>query len=194
LLVSVLLRPAAGAAAPELSLVAALAVAETLEVATRHRAEVKWPNDVLLDGLKVAGILLEASDDEVVCGVGVNVAQTATELPPDARLPAASLRTATGAETDRATLLVSLLETLEHRYGVWSRSGLAPLLDELEARNALRGKRVTAGVERGTAGRIAPDGRLTVQRDDGSTFFVASGEIGVRLQVGRHTPRYWTWS
>jgi BirA family biotin operon repressor/biotin-[acetyl-CoA-carboxylase] ligase len=180
LLLSLLLRPPAGAQVQQLSLVAGLAVAETVEPA-RDVASLKWPNDVLVGGRKVAGILLESSREEVVCGIGVNVLQTEAELPAEARAPAASLLTATGHETDRAELLVTLLDTLEHRYDIWRRSGLAPLLDELESRNVLRGKRVTAGVEGGTAGRIAPDGRLTLRRDDGSTLFVGSGEIGVRL-------------
>ena len=192
LLLSVLLRPPAGSQVQQLSLVAGLAVAETVEPA-RDVASLKWPNDVLLDGRKVAGILLEASGEEVVCGIGVNVSQTEAELPVGTRLPSASLLTATGEAPDRAELLASLLVTLEHRYDAWRRSGLASLLDELEPRNALRGKRVTAGVESGTASGIAPDGRLTVQRDDGSTLFVGSGEIGVRLRVGHRPPHDWTW-
>jgi BirA family biotin operon repressor/biotin-[acetyl-CoA-carboxylase] ligase len=172
----VLLRPPAGSAAQQLSLVAGLAVAETLEEA-RGRAAVKWPNDVLLGGRKVAGILLESSGDEVVCGIGVNVSQTDAELPADVRLPAASLLTAAGQETDRVLLLVSLLETLEHRYDAWRRRGLAPLLDELEARNALRGRVVRIGRDAGTVERIALDGRLALRRGDGTEALVASGEV-----------------
>ena len=171
-----LLRPPAGSATQQLSLVAGLAVAETVEEA-RGGASVKWPNDVLLGGRKVAGVLLESSGDEVVCGIGVNVSQTEAELPADVRLPAASLLTATGQETDRAVVLVSLLETLEHRYDAWRRRGLAPLLDELEARNALRGRVARIGGEAGTVERIGVDGRLVLRRDDGTEGLVASGEV-----------------
>ena len=76
-----------------------------------------------------------------------------------------------------SALLVSLLEIVEHRYDAWRRSGLAPLLDELESRNVLRGRRVEVGGEAGTAGSIAADGRLTLERDDGSTVLVGSGEV-----------------
>lgn len=176
LLFSLLLRPSTGSQAQQLALVAGLAVAETVE-RTRNLAAIKWPNDVLLGGRKVAGILLESSPEIVVCGIGVNVAQTEDELPACTRPPAASLRTATGLVPDRAELLVSLLATLEHRYDAWCRSGLAPLLDELEARNALRGREVRAGGEAGTAGRIAPDGRLALERADGTTVLVAGGEV-----------------
>jgi BirA family biotin operon repressor/biotin-[acetyl-CoA-carboxylase] ligase len=156
--------------------VAGLCVAEAVEE-SRNAASVKWPNDVLLAGRKVAGVLLEASEGAVVCGIGVNVSQTEAELPAQTRLPAASLLTASGRALDRAMLLASLLEILEHRYDAWCRSGLAPLLDELEARNVLRGRDVRVAGEAWTAGCIAPDGRLTLHRPDGSTTLVGSGEV-----------------
>jgi BirA family transcriptional regulator, biotin operon repressor / biotin---[acetyl-CoA-carboxylase] ligase len=176
LLFSLLLRPPPGSAAPQLSLVAGLAVAEAVEE-SRDAAGIKWPNDVLLGGRKVAGVLLEASEGVVVCGIGVNVMQTEEELPTDTPVPAGSLATVLGRAPDRAGLLASLLEILEHRYDAWCRSGLAPLLDELEARNVLRGRHVRIGGETGTAGRIAPDGRLTLNRKDGTTVLVGSGEV-----------------
>ena len=74
-------------------------------------------------------------------------------------------------------LLASLLEILEHRYDTWRRSGLPQLLDELEARNVLRGAHVKIGGESGNAGLFAPDGRLTLNRDDGTTILVGSGEV-----------------
>jgi BirA family transcriptional regulator, biotin operon repressor / biotin---[acetyl-CoA-carboxylase] ligase len=178
LLVSIMLRPPPGAAAEQLSLVAGLCVAEAVEE-SRDAASVKWPNDVLLAGRKVAGVLLEASEGAVVCGIGVNVSQTEAELPAETRLPAASLLTASGRAPDRGMLLASLLEILEHRYDAWCRSGLAPLLDELEARNVLRGQRVRVAGEAGTAGCIAPDGRLTLHGPDGSTTLVGSGEVAL---------------
>ncbi len=177
LLFSVLLRPPGGTAHPELSLVAGLAVAEAVEE-SRDAAGIKWPNDVLLEGRKVAGVLLEGSEGAVVCGIGINVAQTEAELPATS-LPAGSLSTVTGHAPDRAELLVALLEIFEHRYDAWCRSGLAPLLDELEARNVLRGKRVQIAGEDGTAGRIGPDGRLTLHLEDGTTVLIGSGEVEV---------------
>lgn len=176
LLFSLLLRPPSGRAPQELSLAAGLAVAEAVEE-SRDAAGIKWPNDVLLGGRKVAGVLLEGSEGVVVCGVGVNVFQTEEELPTDTPVPVGSLATLTGRPPDRAELLASLLEILEHRYDAWCRSGLTPLLDELEARNELRGRQVQIAGETGTVGRIAPDGRLTLHREDATTVLVASGEI-----------------
>ena len=184
LLVSLLLRPPAGAPAAQLSLVCALSVAETVERTAGLEARVKWPNDVLVEGSKVAGILLESRDAAVVFGVGINVNQEEAALPPDARTPPASLRTLTGREHDRALVLVELLERLEASYDLWRETGLAPLLAELERRDVLRGRTVTVGDVTGTAAGIAPDGQLRVVDADGAEILVASGEVRLPTHPG----------
>jgi BirA family biotin operon repressor/biotin-[acetyl-CoA-carboxylase] ligase len=176
-LVSVLLRPPSGRRAQELSLVTALAVAETVEAATGLDAQVKWPNDVLLSGAKVAGILAERRGDEVVVGIGLNVNQTAEQLPAGARRPAASLRIASGREHDRDAVLASLLARLDDRYGGWLGSGLADLMPEIAARDFLRGRRVRHDGQEATTFRIDPEGRLVLQLPDGRTRAVESGEV-----------------
>ena len=180
LLVSLVLRPPAGAPTAQLSLVCAHSVAEIVERTTGVEARVKWPNDVLVETRKVAGILLEARHGAVVCGIGINVNQLDSELPSDARTAAASLRTLTGREHDRALVLVELLERLEARYDAWLVSGLAPLIPELERRDGLRGRVVTVGDVTGTAAGIAPDGRLRVISDGGTETLVMSGEVETR--------------
>jgi BirA family transcriptional regulator, biotin operon repressor / biotin---[acetyl-CoA-carboxylase] ligase len=120
LLVSILLRPRVDPARlPELTVVGGRACAEAIAEVTGLEPEVKFPNDVLLGGRKVAGILAEASEGRVVLGVGVNVAQAPGDLPPDARTPATSLAIETGRTVDRADLLVALLDRLERRYDEW---------------------------------------------------------------------------
>jgi BirA family biotin operon repressor/biotin-[acetyl-CoA-carboxylase] ligase len=122
LLVSILLRPHVDPARlPELSLVAGRACTEAIADVTSLEPEVKFPNDVLLGGRKVAGILAEASEGRVVLGVGVNVTQQPGELPADARTPATSLAIETGHAIDRGELLVALLERLERHYDEWLR-------------------------------------------------------------------------
>ena len=178
LLFSVLLRPAVTAAAvPQLSLVVGLAVAEAIERESGVGALVKWPNDVLIDGSKVAGILLEASGGDVICGVGINVNQEEHDLPPAMRMPATSLRLAVGRRFNRGILLTSVLRELERRYADWLAGGLTLLLDDLERRNWLHGHDVRAAGRRGTAGAIAPDGRLTIVLERGDTVLVESGEV-----------------
>jgi BirA family transcriptional regulator, biotin operon repressor / biotin---[acetyl-CoA-carboxylase] ligase len=177
LLTSMLLRPPAGTPAAQLSLVCALAVAQAVGAVSAVETGIKWPNDVLVDDRKVAGILLEASAGIVVCGIGLNVNQTEDTLPRELRTPAASLRTITGNEHDRAELLVALLAQLEVDYETWRLDGLAGLLPGLERRDVLRGSQVAVGGASGVADGIAPDGRLRLRLPDGGGVLVGSGEV-----------------
>jgi BirA family transcriptional regulator, biotin operon repressor / biotin---[acetyl-CoA-carboxylase] ligase len=119
-LCSVCLRPPAPAARyPELTLVGAEACAGAIEAVTGLEPAVKKPNDVLVGDRKVAGVLGEAFEGRVVLGIGINVNLAAEDLPRETRLPATSLLVETGAEVDRAELLVALLEQLERRYRRW---------------------------------------------------------------------------
>ena len=174
LLCSVLLRPPPGSRIAQLSLVGGLAAAWAVEAALGRSAQLKWPNDVLVDGRKVAGVLAEARDGVVVLGVGLNVNQTAAELPEDARVPAASLRTLDGAERDRDELLAGLLERLEAAYDSWLAGGLTALHAELSSRDALAGRAVTVDGRSGRALGIDEEGRLVL--DSGP---VESGEVSL---------------
>jgi BirA family biotin operon repressor/biotin-[acetyl-CoA-carboxylase] ligase len=119
-LVSVLLRPSLEPSRlPELSLIAGGAVAEAIAELTGLDPAIKFPNDVLLGGRKVAGILAESSDGRVVLGVGVNANQTTEELPADAHTAPTSLRIELGEPVDRAQLLAAVLLRLEHAYDRW---------------------------------------------------------------------------
>lgn len=174
LLCSVLLRPPPGSRIAQLSLVGGLATAQTVEAALGRPAQLKWPNDVLVDGCKVAGVLAEARDGVVVLGVGLNVNQKVAELPTDTRIPAASLRTLDGAERDRNVLLSDLLERLEAAYDSWLAAGLTALHGELASRDALAGRAVTVDGRNGRALGIDEEGRLVL--DSGP---VASGEVSL---------------
>jgi BirA family biotin operon repressor/biotin-[acetyl-CoA-carboxylase] ligase len=182
LLFSILLRPSPeGPPAPQLSLVAALAVCEAVERSTGVDAQVKWPNDVWIGGHKVAGILLEASETGVVCGIGVNVNQTTDELPAG-RVQPTSLRVVTGSPHDRAAFLADLLLGLELRYDAWQWTALESLVPGLERRDALRGRSVRVGELVGTADGIETDGRLAVVTAPGERALVESGEVEVEVE------------
>jgi BirA family biotin operon repressor/biotin-[acetyl-CoA-carboxylase] ligase len=84
--------------------------------------EVRFPNDLLVGGRKVAGILAEARDDRVVLGIGINANLGEDELPKDVDTPATSLSIEAGAAVDRARLLAALLEHLEARYDEWTET------------------------------------------------------------------------
>ncbi len=175
-MVSVLLRPPPERRFPELSLVAAVAVALALDHVTGRRAQIKWPNDVLLEGRKVAGILAEMRGAAVVLGIGINVNQTAGELPEDTKLEAASLRSLDGVVRDREAVLTVVLGHLDRLYAEWRAGGLAALHAELTARDYLVGRRIGAGETVGVASGIDPSGRLLVETAAGQAV-VESGEI-----------------
>jgi BirA family biotin operon repressor/biotin-[acetyl-CoA-carboxylase] ligase len=122
LLFSVLLRPRPPMALwPELSLVAGDAVAAALRQETGVVAELSHPNDVLIEGRKVAGILPEATAGRVVLGIGVNVNQTGEELPAETPKTPTAVRIETGRKWPRAPLLAAILLELERRYDDWQR-------------------------------------------------------------------------
>lgn len=167
LLVSVLLKPPRDRRLAELTLVAGVAVAEVVERALERPAQIKWPNDVLVDGQKVSGGLADLRDGAVVLGVGINVNQSSL---PETRLPAASLRTIDGRERELEPLLDDLLATLRRRYDDWLASGL-PHAD-IGARDFLRGRVVAVNGLTGTVVGIRRDGRLEL-----ANGIVESGEV-----------------
>jgi BirA family biotin operon repressor/biotin-[acetyl-CoA-carboxylase] ligase len=119
-LVSVLLRPHVDPPRlPELSLVAGGAVAQAIAEVTGLEPAIRFPNDVLLRGKKVAGILAESSDGRVALGIGVNANQTEDQLPPDAQTEPTSLRLELGEPVDRAALLAAILRQVERAYRAW---------------------------------------------------------------------------
>jgi BirA family biotin operon repressor/biotin-[acetyl-CoA-carboxylase] ligase len=120
LLCSLQLRPAvAQEHLPELTVVVAHACVEAIAALTGLEPELKFPNDVLIGGRKVAGILAEAREERLVLGLGVNVNVPEAELPQEVDRAATSLLVETGRELDRAELLVELLDRLERRYDAW---------------------------------------------------------------------------
>lgn len=181
LLCSIVLHPPPGRHAAELTLVGAVAACEAIEAATGLAAQIKWPNDVMLNRRKVAGVLGELRHTGVVLGIGVNVNQTREQLPQDAPTPPGSLYTLTGRTYDRAELLGSLLSRLERLYDGWRHGGLAELYVELAPRDFLRGRRVTVDGHSGVAVCIDRSGRLEIEVDHGRVVAVESGEVSYRV-------------
>jgi BirA family biotin operon repressor/biotin-[acetyl-CoA-carboxylase] ligase len=135
-----------------------LVVAEAVCEATWPQAQVRWPNDVVVDGRKLAGVLAELRDGRLVIGVGVNANLSAADLPADARVSATSLRILRGAPIDRAALLAGLVAAIEERYRRFEREGFTGL-----ERDELRGREVElAGGARGICEGVDAAGRLVV--------------------------------
>src|SRR5262245_60821844 len=135
--------------------------------------QLKWPNDVMLRRRKVAGCLAEARDGAVVLGVGVNVNQTADELPENA----GSIRSLTGRAADREELLAMLLGDLGDRYADWVTGGLDAVYDGLGPRDFLRGRQVTVNGVSGVVTMIDREGRLEIAQGHGAPVTVESGEV-----------------
>ena len=175
-LCSIVLKPPGGMRAAELSLVGGMAAADAVERALGLSAQIKWPNDVMVNRRKVAGVLAEARDGAVVLGIGVNVNQTRDELPSDAPTPPASLFTIDGVRRERAPLLATLLPRLELQYDRWIGGGIDALYDTLGARDFLRGRRVGVDGKTGYAIGIDRAGRLEIDAD-GERRVIESGEV-----------------
>lgn len=176
ILFSVLLRPSAERVAAELSLVAGTAVAEALEGEIGLAVQVKWPNDVMVNRRKVAGVLAEVADGAVIVGIGVNVNQARDELPADAKVQPGSLLTVDGIRRERAPILAAILDRLEQDYDAWRERGLDGVYDSLGSRDFLRARRVTVDGDAGTGVGIDRSGRFLVDVN-GDRRAVESGEI-----------------
>jgi len=164
LLLSLVLRPTA----PLLPLAAAVAVAGVCG----EDARIKWPNDVLLGGRKVSGILVEARPQHgwAVLGIGINVAVRVEDLPPELHGSAGTLGR---RPEEREAVLVALLDELEATLGLRAD----PLLDRWRARDALIGRDVRWTGGHGIAAGIDDGGRLLVQLPDGKRTALDAGEV-----------------
>ena len=158
-----------------LSLRAGLAVADLAGAAAR----VKWPNDVLVDGRKVAGILVEGRPQEgwAVVGIGVNAAVDVAALPPELRDRAGTLGR---SRDDVEPTLAELLAALERRLA----EGPAEVVAALQDRDALAGQPVAWADGAGTGAGVDAEGRLRVRLADGSEVALDAGEVHLGAQAG----------
>ena len=176
LLASILLRPPPQGRLAELSLVGGVAAALTVERTLGLSAQIKWPNDVMVNRHKVAGVLAEASEGVVVLGIGINVNQTRGELPQNGRIPVGSLLTTDAVKRERAPLLAVLVGEIERAYKLWQAGGLGELYEELGSRDFLRGRRITVDGTSGLAIAIDRSGRLAVELE-GERRLIESGDV-----------------
>jgi BirA family biotin operon repressor/biotin-[acetyl-CoA-carboxylase] ligase len=176
ILVSVLLRPPPERRVAELSLLGGIAAADAVERALNLTVQIKWPNDVMLNRRKVAGVLAEARDDAVVLGIGINVNQERDQLPADTAIPPTSLLVADGKRYDRAPILADLLQRLELHYDMWRDGGLGAVYESLGPRDFLRGRRVAVNGTTGFGVGIDREGRFELEVA-GEHRFIESGEV-----------------
>ena len=185
---SVILRPdLPPPGAPGLSVMTALALAETLTAYEPGLVQIKWPNDVLINGRKTAGILTELSAERrkvnhVIIGVGINVNQQPGMFPPEIRPHATSLRRELRRKIDRPALLRAFLYQLEREYDLYLKARLKKSRPRLRRYSSLIDRQITiqSGQTR-TSGLVTDidlDGRLVLQTASGVETIVA-GEVTV---------------
>ena len=180
-----------------ITLVVALAVAEAVREETGLSTGIKWPNDVVVNGKKICGILTEMSMTPemneiqfLVAGVGVNVNQDSEEdFTPELRGRATSLKMESGRTIDRAALLARILHHFEEDYDLFEkRLDLSDLQERYEALLLGKDNRVRvldpAGEYTGISRGINGMGELIVEKEDGETVLVYAGEVSVRGLYG----------
>jgi BirA family transcriptional regulator, biotin operon repressor / biotin---[acetyl-CoA-carboxylase] ligase len=187
LYLSVILRPKLPPIdAPQITLMAAVALAEALALFIPVVPAIKWPNDILAGGRKLAGILAESAChaeeiDFVILGIGINV-NYPVELMPDAiRKRATSLVSLTGASVCREGVMRRLIQDLDRCYGELEETGFQALAPRWEARFELRGKKVrvemTDRIIVGTARGIDRNGALILEDGWGKLQRVVAGDV-----------------
>jgi BirA family biotin operon repressor/biotin-[acetyl-CoA-carboxylase] ligase len=184
--VTVLLRPKlAPVQAPLLTMMAGLSAHAAVEATTGLAVDLKWPNDLLVGGKKLGGILTEMHAEPgqvrfVIVGVGLNINQE--RFSGELANTATSLRLETGKAQSRMELLVRLLREFESDYNRLQREGVTSVVKRFEVVSSYAsGKRVrvTNGTESylGTTAGLGPEGLLQVERDDGRVVTVVAGDV-----------------
>jgi BirA family biotin operon repressor/biotin-[acetyl-CoA-carboxylase] ligase len=187
---SVVLRPAIMPhEAPQLTFLSAVAVARAIEMTTDLIPEIKWPNDLLIAGKKVAGLLNEMSAETdginfVILGIGVNLNMTAGQFPDDLRHPATSLLLESGRGVDRSCFAATMLNELDRLYSGFLAHGFGPVREEWQRRCNANGRQVIVS-DSGTACSggmfigIDADGALLLRSADAVQHRITCGDVRV---------------
>ncbi len=187
---SVVLRPAVKPyQAPQLTFLSAVAVARAIEMTAGLQPEIKWPNDVLIAGAKIAGLLNEMSAETdginfVILGIGVNLNMTAAQFPDNLRTPATSLLLALGRPVSRVLFAATMLNELDRLYQDFLQQGFDPVRVEWQQRCNANGREVSvsdggAEILRGMFAGIDSDGAMLVELAGGGVERILSGDVRI---------------
>jgi BirA family transcriptional regulator, biotin operon repressor / biotin---[acetyl-CoA-carboxylase] ligase len=187
LYLSVILRPTLPPIdAPQITLMAAVALADALAAFIPVLPAIKWPNDILAGGKKVAGVLTESAChgeriDFVILGIGVNINYPVESMPDAIQKRATSMISFTGTNVSRESVVRRLIQDLDRCYGELEELGFQTVAPRWEARFELRGKKVrvemTDRIIIGTARGIDRDGALLVEDGRGEVQRVVAGDV-----------------
>lgn len=186
---SVVLRPELPPyEAPQLTFLSAVAVARAIKITTGLQPAIKWPNDLLINGRKVAGLLNEMNAETdrvgfVILGIGVNLNMRADQFPPDLRTPATSLLLESGAPVSRQLFVVQLLRELDQEYRRFQQEGFGPVREEWARYCNAFGHEVQVEVGgttlQGPFMGVDHDGALLMKLSDGRVERILSGDVTV---------------
>jgi len=187
LAMSVILRPSLPPSrAPEITLLAAVALAEAARELGAHATRIKWPNDLEVRGRKLAGLLTELHADadrvrHAVLGIGLNVTLQPGDLPAELRAVATSLLIETGERQPRPMVCARILEHLEEWLSLHETEGFAPVAERWRELSSTLGHRVRVATEgatiEGDAVDLAEDGALLVREAGGALVRVVAGDV-----------------
>lgn len=172
--------------APQMTLVAAVAITKAIEEVTGLVAQIKWPNDLLINQKKITGILTELQADpdlikSIILGIGINVNQDMDEFPKELSSIATSLKVELGKSVNRAKLIATTLKYLEEYTKMYEANGFKPIKLLWESYSNTIGKRIRAVMVNetveGLAIGITDSGMLELKLDDGTIYGVYSGDI-----------------
>jgi BirA family transcriptional regulator, biotin operon repressor / biotin---[acetyl-CoA-carboxylase] ligase len=174
--------------APQLTLLTAVAIVQAIEETTDLLPEIKWPNDILINGKKVTGILteLQAEADRIhsiIIGIGLNVNQTMEDFPIELRETASSLLIELGKTVSRAELIRSIFKNFENLYTLYLNQGFLPIKLLWEGYTSSIGKNIrartlTTTIE-GKALGITDDGVLKLEDQTGYIHHIYSADIEI---------------
>jgi BirA family transcriptional regulator, biotin operon repressor / biotin---[acetyl-CoA-carboxylase] ligase len=176
--------------APQFTLITAVAVVQAIEEVTELQPQIKWPNDILINGKKVTGILteLQAESDKInsiIIGIGMNVNHTIDHFPDEIRSIATSLAIEKGNQLSRAELVQNVLERIESLYKLYMKEGFTPIKLLWESYAVSIGKKIRArtinGTIEGTALGITAEGVLKIKDHKGTVHQIYSADIEVNI-------------
>jgi BirA family biotin operon repressor/biotin-[acetyl-CoA-carboxylase] ligase len=195
--VSVVIRPdILPMKSPQITFVLAVGMVRAILKDLGLKAQIKWPNDILINGKKVAGILMELSAEiervnYIVFGIGLNVNQKTEDFPEEIRNNAISLRIALGQKVARVKVLKAMLEELERSYSEYLQQGFDYILEEWKANSNTLGKEVQILMDgtklEGRAIDVDQEGFLIVQDKNNNLHRIIAGDVSLRDSQGNYS-------
>lgn len=179
--------------APQLTLLAAVALCRSLRRVTGLPIGIKWPNDLLVGGRKISGILLESAAEDVrlkyiVAGIGISVNLSEADYPPEVLEKAVSLRIAAERAMNRTEMLADFLSEWESLYELFLNEGFRPIATLWESMAVSLGQKVTLttpqGEMTGVPEALDDSGAIKVRREDGTLATLFSAEMGLPASPG----------